>query len=191
MTAEIPAPDANIDNNKQIKIALIAHQRLADIGELGTSKEEDAGMASYRWLVNYKIMQTAVRVVLEHGSKLPEQIQADLHLKFLKMFKDLDNIQNTWSPVILEDAKRQLLSEAEEQKRKEQAKAQALAKVREEEHLEMIMDTDAPPNDSTPKQPVPTREDLYNMALQLQKQIKFIDDRIFSLENKEKCQDQD
>ena len=64
-----------------------------------------------------------------------------------------------------------------------------MEQLRKQEELDMIMeasqDTNAPP-DNAGDGPVPTREDLYNMMLQLQKQIRMLDDKIYFLENNNK-----
>lgn len=131
-------------------------------------------------------MTDAVTVVRNHGSRLPQDIQIDLQLRLFKLCKDIDAFTQTWSPSVREEISRQLLTEQEEQRRN---KRDAMEQLRKQEELDMIMeasqDTNAPP-DNAGDRPVPTREELYNMMLQLQKQIRMLDDKIYFLENNNK-----
>jgi hypothetical protein len=45
------------------------------------------GEASYRWALNYKAMLSAVKDVEAHGPRLPEDLKADLQIKFFNLFK--------------------------------------------------------------------------------------------------------
>ena len=176
MTAE-PNKDAPLSEST-LPAEMVASNRLKDLGIISGE-----GEASYRWSIAFSAMIDAVKVVRKHGFRLPEAIQADLQLRFFKLCKDMDSFANMWGPSVREEAKRQLLNESEEQKRLQAQKVKALEKVREREGLDMIIDTEPPPEPG-PKQPVPTREDLWNAMLQLQKQITKLDDKLYTLENR-------
>lgn len=99
----------------------------------------------------------------------------------------MDYYNNMWTPALGEAAKRQLISEEEEMRRLAQSKAEAMEKLRKEEELDVIVEaqqdtTTTEENASTPQ--VPSRQDLYNMCLQLQKQIRTLEDKVYSLQDK-------
>lgn len=48
----------------------IAYLRLRDLGI-----RSGEGEASYRWAIDYTAMLNAVKVVLQHGSRLPDDIK--------------------------------------------------------------------------------------------------------------------
>ena len=90
-------------------------------------------------------------------------------------------------PVSREVAKRQLISEEEEQRRLLAQKKESIENIRKKEQLDMIVEAEQEPdadvNVSTTMPSVPSREDLYNMCLSLQKQIKTLEDKTYALEN--------
>lgn len=137
-------------------------------------------------------MVDAVNLVRSHASQLPEDIQADLQLKFFKLCQDMESFTTLWTPVSREVAKRQLISEEEEQKRLEVQRKEAIEKVRKKEQLDVIVEAEeqSENSDATRTMPsVPSREDLYNMCLSLQKQIRNNEDKIYALENNNKKED--
>ena len=80
-----------------------------------------------------------------------------------------------WSPSVRENIKRQMLSEEQERKRHKQALTEAMEKVRKKEQVDMIIEQDNDLNNIHPqiyRKLIPTREELYSICLQLQKQIK-------------------
>ena len=71
-----PNSNADIQNTEsQLSPEMVAIRRL---DELGIRSGE--GEASYRWGLDFTAMTDAIRVVRNHGSRLPEDIQADLQL---------------------------------------------------------------------------------------------------------------
>jgi hypothetical protein len=176
------APEDNQIPESQLSPEAVAQQRLIDLGLAKTETADD----SYRWSIDWIAMTDAVKVIRNHASRLPVDIQADLELKFFKLCKDMDSFTNMWSPAMREAAKRQLLSEEEEQKRHKQALTERMQAIKAAEQLDMIMDTDPPPEAATAPGSVPiaSREDLTNMALQLQVQIKRLESKIYELEEK-------
>jgi hypothetical protein len=177
------APEDNQIPESQLSPEAVAQQRLIDLGLAKTETADD----SYRWSIDWIAMTDAVKVIRNHASRLPVDIQADLELKFFKLCKDMDSFTNMWSPAMREVAKRQLISEEEEQKRLKQAKAEALQKLKAAEQLDLIIEQDSnPPPDDAAKTQVPSREDIWNAMLQLQYQINKLDDRIYLLEEKRK-----
>lgn len=89
MTESQSEDNANQTPESQLPPELVATQRLRDLG-IRTGE----GEASYRWSIDFTAMTDAVKVVRNHGSRLPENIQADLQLKFFKLCKDMDSFTN-------------------------------------------------------------------------------------------------
>jgi len=135
------APEDNQIPESQLTPEAVAYQRLIDLGLAKTENADD----SYRWSIDWIAMTDAVTVVRNHASRLPEDIQADLELKFFKLCKDMDSFTAMWSPIQREMAKRQLLSEEEEQKRLKQAKDKAMEEIRKKEQLDIIIQSEQVP----------------------------------------------
>ena len=173
---DAPQPESQLTDE------MLAYRRLGDLGI-----RSGEGEASYQWTVAFVAMIDAVKVIRHHASQLPEDIQADLQLKFYKLCKDMESFTTLWTPVSREVAKRQLISEEEEQKRLLAQKKESIENIRKKEQLDMIVEAEQEPdadvNVSTTMPSVPSREDLYNMCLSLQKQIKTLEDKTYALEN--------
>jgi hypothetical protein len=81
----------------------IAYHKLTDLGLAGEDKRfED----SYRFSKDLLAMTDAVKIVRNHGYRLPEQVQADLHLKYFNNFKELNSFEDTWRPLCEKRLKR-------------------------------------------------------------------------------------
>lgn len=178
------AAESNKDTpqpESQLTDEMLAYHRLNDLGI-----RSGEGEASYQWTVAFVAMLDAVKVIRHHASQLPEDIQADLQLKFYKLCKDMESFTTLWNPLSREVAKRQLISEEEEQRRLLTQKNQTIENIRKKEELDVIVEAEQEPtntNTTTAITSIPTREDLYNMCLSLQKQIKTLEDKQYALEN--------
>jgi hypothetical protein len=85
---------------------------LQSVEEIALGRLYDLGIrsASYKWSISFVAMINSVKVVQEHGSRLPEAIKADLEIKFFYLFTHIENIQDMLRPNAIYEINKSLLT---------------------------------------------------------------------------------